>query len=371
MEKAKKRRKIAYIVFFAFMILEAVLQFAFHRRYFFCKDDLWYATNLVTGEPLTGIADIIEGQVWHYFNWGGRSINHGLLQFVLMQGELFADILNIIVTFTLCYFICKLAGAKGIGVYCVSFFLLISLSTDIHLSMFWQSGAVNYLYPTNWILLFLLIYIRHVREPELRKLPGVELWIVPLGFITGWSNENMGPACFLATLMVIFYWAKLLKKKIPVWMWLGSVSSLVGSVILIIAPGNYVRSGLIVEESIWEVLYNRFFSMFMGAFSFLFPTLFFGILFLILYYKAGNKLQPYQIILLLTMLISYGAMILSATFPNRAVFGVMSLGIVLIISFIHGTKEKTSKYDMCLFLLSTYMWGYAMFMLLSSLALPF
>ena len=113
----------------------------------------------------------------------------------------------------------------------------------------------------------------------------------------------MGPACFLATLMVIFYWAKLLKKKIPVWMWLGSVSSLVGSVILIIAPGNYVRSGLIVEESIWEVLYNRFFSMFMGAFSFMFPTLFFGILFLILYYKAGNKLQPYQIILLLTMLI--------------------------------------------------------------------
>ena len=134
----KKKQRIILIFFLLFcLITEAYLEYLLHKRFIFLWDDVWYSTNLVTNQPLSNLYDIWESQKWHYFNWGGRNITHGLLQFILFQGELFANILNLIVTFTLSYFICKLAGAKSLLLYSISFFALIALNTDIKLSMFW------------------------------------------------------------------------------------------------------------------------------------------------------------------------------------------------------------------------------------------
>lgn len=57
-------------------------------------DDEWYGTNLVTNQPLRGLSDIIESQIWHFRNWGGRCMTHGILQLTLMSGEFMADMLN-------------------------------------------------------------------------------------------------------------------------------------------------------------------------------------------------------------------------------------------------------------------------------------
>ena len=366
----KVKKCIINIIMVVGVILLAILEFKFHRKFIFCRDDIWYGTNLVTGEALTGIGDVIESQIWHFMNWGGRSINHGVLQLVLMQGELFADVLNLIVTFTLCFLVCKVAGAKGILSFSLVFFMLIGLNTDFYHSMFWQSGAVNYLYATNWILLFILVYIRQLKEPDEKKLPAIELWIVPLGLITGWSNENMGPACFLAAGMVIFYFIKILKRRVPLWMWLGATSSLVGSAFLILAPGNFVRKEHVVEMTLAETLYDRFFSMAMGACSFLFPTLLFLLFFLLLYLKAGNKLEPFLVVLMLTGILAYGAMLLSPTFPNRAAFGIVVLGIILIISFVQGIRERTKLFDNCILVFSLFMWVYSAFLLITMLRMP-
>ena len=111
--------------------------------------------------------------------------------------------------------------------------------------MFWQSGAVNYLYSAVWIFAFMLIYVRQVRTPDAKPLPVSFLWMIPLGLITGWSNENMGPASFCLSLIVIGYFAGMLKRKVPIWMWLGSISSLCGSILVVAAPGNFVRSAFV------------------------------------------------------------------------------------------------------------------------------
>lgn len=364
MFKEIDRKKWIVFVLFVCFLIEALLEFKVHRRFVFMRDDLWYTTNLVTGEPLAGIADVIESQLWHFQNWGGRNINHGLLQLVLMGGELFADILNMIVTCTLSFLICETAGKRNVKYFCLSFFLLISLNTDIKQSMFWQSGAANYLYSTNWVLLFIFLYLRQVRNPDAKQPWGITLWMIPLGLITGWSNENMGPASFAFCVMVLVYFGKLLKKKVPVWMWLGAVSSLCGSVMVIVAPGNFVRSTTVEEMPLWESIYNRFWSMFVAETSYLFPATVCMLLFLLVYMYVGNKLQPFQIMLMLTAVLAYGAMILSPTFPARATFGIMVICIVLIISFIHGLEEKyISLFAIC-------EWLYGMYALMVALKLP-
>lgn len=363
-------KKLLYCILAGCILIEIVLEFLLHREYVFMRDDMWYATNLVTGEPLKNFGDILEGQVWHYLNWGGRSVNHTVLQLVLMCGDAFCNIANIIVTFTLSYLICSVAGKKDFKCFCFSFFLLISLNTDIKQSMFWQSGSVNYLYSTNWILLFLLAYIRQVKEPENKKLRAVDFWIVPLGLMTGWSNENMGPACFVTAIIVMVYFLKGLKRKPPVWMWIGAVSSFVGSVLLILAPGNFARSATVVEKSFITVLGERFYELLMAGTSYLFPTLLLMLLLVFVYLQVGNRLQPFQMILMGTFVLAFGAMILSPTFPNRAAFGLMVIGIVLSVSFAQGIEEKEESYKKYISLLSLYMWIYGVYSLVTALKLP-
>ena len=57
-------------------------------------DDLWYSTKLSDDTPIRNARDIFEAQVWHYNNWGGRSMAHTLLQFILLTGAKCADVLK-------------------------------------------------------------------------------------------------------------------------------------------------------------------------------------------------------------------------------------------------------------------------------------
>ena len=71
----------------------------------FMMDDIWYSEKLISNEssgiPITSFKDIVESQIWHYNNWGGRSITHGLLQILLQMGERVADVLNVIAVLAL------------------------------------------------------------------------------------------------------------------------------------------------------------------------------------------------------------------------------------------------------------------------------
>ena len=368
-EKEKQYRLSAYVMTVT-TLLFVVLEFMLHRKVVFMMDDFWYATNLATGNPLATAWDVIQSQVWHYMNWGGRSITHGLLQFTLMGGELFADILNILMTVTLSWLLCVLAGAKNWRSFCTAFILLISLNGDVKLSMFWQSGSANYLYSTGWILLFVLIDMRQVKDPDAKPLKGVCAWIIPLALISGWSNENMGPASFCLSLIVIGYFAAFLKKKVPVWMWLGSAFSLLGSILVVVAPGNFVRSAFVEEAPLWKIVYERCLTMLSAGTEVLFPTVLFLLIFLGLYLKAGNPLQPFQIMLLTMAVLAFGAMILSPTFPERATFGIMAIGIVLILSFIEGMIKSDSGYKKYAFIFYIWMFAFGLYVLTMELRLP-
>ncbi len=342
------------------IVLLVILIFLAHRSVPFMMDDEWYATNLATGAQLQSLADVVEGQVWHYLNWGGRSITHGILQLTLMAGELCADILNVVMTLLLAYMICVVAKQKNAWYFLLSLSMLICFNANVKMSMFWQAGLVNYVYSSAWILLFLFPYFQAADRVENKDLPGIAAWIVPLGIITGWSNENMGPACFVLAVLVILYYKYKQRKKLPLWMYLGAVTSFMGSVMVVVAPGNFVRSSTIEEKGVVATLMERGFSMFQAGLDFLFPVCIMIVLLLIFYIKQfQGKLCPSQLLLLVGIVLSYGAMILSPHYPDRATFGTMVLGIVLIHTLLAGILEKCQAMKKYMNALQLCVWLYS------------
>lgn len=297
----------------------------------FLWDDCWYATNLVTNGPLKSIGDIWEGQVWHYLNWGGRSVNHTVLQLVSMGGETFADFMNILMTVALSMVCCKASKVRHpMGMLAVNVYLILANPAFLW-NMFWQSGAANYLYSTTWILLFVWVYMDQL-DCEKRH-PLIEVWILPLGLMTGWSNENMGPAAFLVCLGIV--WSLVKKgRRLRAWMVEGLGMNFIGSCLLLLAPGNFVRANEI-KGGLWERIRSNLSGVVQNTFGVLLMIVLVTVVILFVrFFVQKKKLNKRHLALLSFAILAQGAMVLSPTYPDRACFGVLTVLIVLDFSLI-------------------------------------
>lgn len=355
----EKSRRIMWIATAVMTMVLFLVMFVTHREIPFMMDDLWYSTILSDDTPITSVSDIVKSQIWHYNNWGGRSMTHGILQLTLLSGELVADILNMVFTALLGWTICLVSGHRKFPAFFAGIGMVLGLNANWRMSMFWQAGAANYLYITVFILLFVWCYLRELpdeggflsgspspggsspgssfsdgKAPEGKRLPGITLWIIPLGILAGWSNENMGPAVWVLSLAVILLGIRE-GRKARLWMVLGSLACLAGSILCIIAPGNAVRSAQIKEEqygSLWRI-FLRSYGECKGAMEYLFPVLLVlgAVLFVgkcVLKQCIGRR----NALLLICALLSWGAFFLSPHYPDRASFGTMALCVCVILS---------------------------------------
>lgn len=336
MSDSKRKSFIPYIIVSITVILLLSLQFALHLMTPFIKDDLWYATDLTTGNPISNPIQIIQSQIWHYFNWGGRVINHGLLQAVIATSEFGAACINTLVTLLLGFIICLLAGTRK------PIMFLLAESAIIHFSMFWQSGSVNYLYSTCWILLYIYVIIREL-SPDARPLKAINFWIVPLALIAGWSTENMGPTCAFITLLIIVYKC-INKSKPPIFLYEAFILSSMGSALLILAPGNFVRNQFTNKLSLAGTLYFRVISIWNATSIYLFPVLAVTLTVLVIEICIfKKKISLYNWSLLIFALVAQLAMFLSPTYPQRTSFGIMSVLIAFIISILKEHLEDKKE----------------------------
>lgn len=383
----KKYRKL-WIASCILTLVSICVMYMTHRAVPFMMDDLWYSTKLSSEEPIKNLKDIVESQIWHYFNWGGRSMTHAILQMTLLAGERAADILNVAVTLILSALICLAADVKKNGGMFGIFSavaMLIGLNANWKMSMFWQAGAANYLYITVFILLYLHCYLREIDSSKgtnisgnvsasgkkVESLFGITVWIIPLGLLAGWSNENMGPAVWIVSLAVIII--KLREHvKIPLWMILGNISSLLGSIMVIIAPGNFVRSAEI-EENQYGLLWRCFlrgYAQSKAVCEYLFPTLVVLAAVLVIS-KCVLKLPigEKNLLLIAGAVLSWGAMVLSPHYPDRASFGTMAMLICVILSCAWKIVKKRNALVMPLFLINILIWLRGMYFLGEYLAI--
>ncbi len=331
------------------VLVSMIVLYMTHRVIPFEMDDLWYSTMLYDDTPITSFADIIKSQIWHYHNWGGRSITHGILQLTLLVGEQAADCLNVIFTMLLGGMVCFVSGHRRLPAFFAAIAMILGLNANWRMSMFWQAGAANYLYITVFILAFVHCYLREVpgRGEELpRPLPGITIWMIPLGIAAGWSNENMGPSVWILSLAVIILVIRG-GRKIKPWMILGNFCCLGGSIMCIAAPGNFVRSGQTGEEqygALWR-LFLRCYGECKGALDYLFPVLLvLAFLWILSRYVLKQAADAKDMLLTGCALLSWGALILSPHYPDRASFGTMLLCICEILAL--GRKIIRQRSDL-------------------------
>ena len=364
----EKSRKVMWILTGILTLIFILVVYMTNSEIPFMMDDNWYSTMLAEDRPIENFADIVKSQVWHYYNWGGRSMTHGILQLTLLAGTRTADILNVLFTLLLGGMVCLAADHRRLPAFLAGISLVLGLNANWKMSMFWQAGAANYLYITVFILAYLYCYLRElpdegsllscffrrerkkentgadkaepayaesaerVREPK--TLPGIFLWIIPLGILAGWSNENMGPAVWIVSLAVILLVLKE-KGRIRIWMIAGNLACLAGSVLCIIAPGNTVRTGQIKEEEygiLWRI-FLRGYGESRGIMEYLFPVL---LVLGFVWILNGCVLKQFpgrrtELVFLCAML-SWGAFVLSPHYPDRASFGTLVLCVCAILS---------------------------------------
>lgn len=370
-----KARKLMWILSGVLTAVLILIVFLTNRIVPFMMDDLWYSTMLFDeSRPITSLSDIVESQIWHYQNWGGRSMTHGILQLTLLAGEFGADLLNVVFTLLLAGMICIVSGYRSLPAFFAAAGMVLGLNANWKMSMFWQAGAANYLYITVFILGFLYCYLRElpegregfsgkkgfggacggtVSEPEggymgtgsieagesteagnQKTLAGISFWILPLGILAGWSNENMGPAIWLVSLAVIWL-VRRQGGRIRAWMVIGNLACLAGSILCIAAPGNAVRSGQIEEESygfLWK-LFLRCYGESRAALEYLFPSLLvLAALLLVSRWVLEQVCSTRESLLLAGAVLSWGAFVLSPHYPDRATFGTMVLCICVCLS---------------------------------------
>lgn len=315
------------------MLISVAVLYVAHRNFPFAMDDHWYRTNLVTGGPVSSFSDIVESQVWHYVNWGGRSVGHGILQLTLWAGENAADILNVLVTLLLAFAVSRTAGGRGIWTLFLTLAMILGLTAGWKTGMLWQSGAANYLYMSVFVFGYLHCYFRAARGKK--ELPLAAVWMVPLGLAAGWSNENIGPAVWVLSLIVLI-WQTKEKKKAPLYMVTGNLACLLGSVAVIAAPGNFVRSAYAEEGYglLWRI-FLRCYALSRGLLEYLFPALLVaGFVCIIGKCMLRIDLGRERALLLLGALLSWGALILSPVTVDRAYFGTTLFLIAFSVSYI-------------------------------------
>ena len=376
-----KRGKILYcIVVTSLFFLTIATIFFVNRLVHFQMDDNWYMTFLYKDEKIKNFFDIFKAQKWHYMNWGGRSMTHTILQLVLLSGELVADILNtvmmiltgVIVTF-MSETMTRLKRRFPERLLCTTIVMavLVGLNANWNLSLCWQAGACNYLYITVFILLFMWVYMREIpydcfgsKEP----LWGVGFWIIPLGLIAGWSNENMGPVAFIFSVMTILY-VKKVGHNVEVWMIIGSVCSLLGSVACILAPGNLVRAQEALEKDNhglgWKV-YERLYYESQGLFTHLFIVVLL-LLFSIAICKSFCNINVGReiIYIIVCAILSWGAFVMSPHYPDRATYGTLVLIVLSITAIWVKIFEKKPQSKKYLYLGAGFIWLRAMFLLVT------
>lgn len=192
-----------------------------------------------------------------YLTWSGRMVadaNNGL--FLGLPKYVF-NIINAALYVLLMDLMCRHAiGARKISdKKRVLLFIIVQILAFFNFPAFgqvilWESGAANYLWNIVIIFAFLLpyrLYADSVDEPRntetvvyFKKHKKLYLYLSFFGIIAGWTNENTAGGLIL--MEAVFLLSLIIRrKKIPVFLWSGLASTLVGFGCMIAAPGNYAR----------------------------------------------------------------------------------------------------------------------------------
>ena len=205
-------------------------------------DDYDYSFSWSTGQPISGVSDIIASQAAHYRLWGGRSVVHTLTQLFLWLGKPVFNVCNTLAYLLLLFAICELASwrsAVGVFLMNIALFCLVPFYGTVFL---WLDGSCNYLWGTLLAIMPLFIQ-RSARKGGFFSSNHVACFLaVPLCLIAGWTNENTACAVFAMMLLACAADTFTARRRVPAWEWAALAAQLAGVLLMLLSPGNFARA---------------------------------------------------------------------------------------------------------------------------------
>ncbi|NDW08733.1 DUF6056 family protein [Dysgonomonas sp. 520] len=308
-------------------------------------DDWTYIFHIETHERLKGVSDLFQSQYFHYMTWGGRTVAHTIDQILLNLNYPWCDIFNSLIFTVFIYQIYRICNYRKVE-YNLSLFFFVSIMIWFFQSSFgacilWITGSANYLWSTLIILFFIYPYCRFYLEDKKHNSYWKCTYMFLGGILAGWTNENtaFGMLCLIVAILILK--KKENKEKIPYWCVWGLAGAVVGYILMIKAPGNYVRyenttgSSGIMANLDFGILFDRFKFILGGIYRQLFNLFFIcAILILIhLYFSkhANKKVLHLSFLFIISAFISAFVMLASPEFPDRAWFGSITFFIVAVL----------------------------------------
>lgn len=186
------------------------------------------------------INEFFQSHINHYRFKNGRAIVHFIVTLFLKFDVYIWRIVNPLIIASLVILISKVTYVDKdkykksvvLSIILISF-ISINISRE---AIFWLDGSVNYLYP---MLLFLLnVYLVKKTIYEDKKL-----WYLPIiGFISGATVEQAGLMTIGMVFLKIIEEVFIKKKSINKIIYVSFISTIIGYLTVILAPGNLIRS---------------------------------------------------------------------------------------------------------------------------------
>ena len=201
-----------------------------------------------TGRHIASLSDVMESLQRHYLLHGGRMAAFFFLDVFLLLGKGIFDVANALMFLVFIVLLTIHARRDGRFWQEPGIFAAMGILAWLSFPHFgevavWKCGAAVYLWTGVIVALFFVPYNLHCKTIiDKSDMPARHWLIAPmfaLGVLAGWSVENLAVTVFV--LAAGLSWQAKRKGDLPLWMPAGAFGALAGLVLLVAAPGNFVR----------------------------------------------------------------------------------------------------------------------------------
>lgn len=328
------RKLAATIKSILFYLSIGVLFYILDCYSLFINDDCIYAFIKGKDTPVMSISDAIQSQIYDYFHANGRFIIHIIVQYFCgVLGLSIFRICNSIMFVLLCIMFTRLLKNEFKDSInnntTILFIILMMLFGVCRIFLDNIACSVNYLWTSCSILLFLSIWEKEINGPKTGVLHFIMLFLISI--IIGSLQESFSFGLAGALFIHAIFKHKEQKKGTIIL----TVSFIIGSLINILAPSNFIRLKEAGETN------SGFFSLISRAFSCFYNSeslLILLALLIVFYIKDSQKCLQFinkNIIIILSIVFNVLFVIFIAYTGSHQLTCIELFSILLIIKLIY------------------------------------
>ena len=233
---AKRGVVMIKTVNFRFCLLLYIVLYILHLKISLVNgsDDVWFA-------DASNTAPFLEWITMRYTTWSGRIFPDTMLYLLLDEFLWVWRLLNPLFLILLAYSLVRVIKKDVSRIEMILAIIIFGYISNniLNSGFFWITGSMNYLWPIALGLFGMLPFVNHTFEHELTFTNKKFVLFVLLGLLATISNEQVG-LC-MSTFAFISIVVMIQRKNVDKRLLLYTVLIIIGTCIVIFAPGNKLR----------------------------------------------------------------------------------------------------------------------------------